>query len=505
MSSAVFALLAAASAAAEDRAAEVPFTIATPAGRFEFRAFPAPPPRALPREARTCAVRLAWTGSVLTVHDAGCPAAVAPEVLFTLGAWRVEGPASPSEVGEVWFVYPTDHPAEPRLLVRQSAGRELSLPHGVDAVPFEIRAWSFLRYPADAHRAGLPDVTCTVHVEADVKGYTTSVEVEDCAEPYRQAAMSAVRAWRFAPISVEGGDIGTALTLRTTFVAAGPDEAEEPLPSDESARLWAARQFAAMSKDDRIWFIRAALIGPDARDLGPGQVKVTLPAAPDLGAREAPKFIRQAYRPPARPLPDHDPILRLGAPERPEIEVYELALPSSPVSRPATCPVLVQVDGERQVFAWAEASCDDEVRSVSLRAADEWVLRHGGTQDHATRHRFRATFRYDAGRTELVLPADHVRTERGALPAGVHTLLGPRPISRPPPKLPRAGPMPEGECELDVAVSLRGRPGAIEVVRCPDGVIDLALRSVKKWRWAPAEEDGVPIEAVTRVSIHFRP
>jgi hypothetical protein len=391
-------------------------------------------------------------------------------------------------------------------LVRQSPERSLSLPHGVDALPFAIRAWSFLRYPADVHGDGVPDVTCAVDVEADARGYPTRVDVAGCADPYQQVAASAVRAWRFAPVSMSGGSIGTALSLRTTFVAAGPERPEPYVPSVDSARLWATGQFEAMSVDDRIWFIRAALIGPELLDLGPGQVRVMLPSAPELGGRRAPVFFAgPAPRLPVRPLPDHDPILRLGARDHVEIEVYELTLPESPVSREASCPVLIQVDGERQVFSWAESGCDDDVREASLQAADAWLLRHGGQQDHATRHRFRATFRYDADGTRIVLPADEVRTDRDALPEAVHTYLDPRPIHRPPPRIPDDQPMPDAECQLSVRVSAGGRPQAIEVVSCPEDVAPLAVRAVRRWRWSPARDDGTPVAAATEVAIHFRP
>jgi outer membrane biosynthesis protein TonB len=494
-------------ALAEDEtgaAAEVPFTIGTSSGRLEIESYPLPPARTLPDGRRICVVRLEWSGAALSAHEVSCPEAVGPEVLFTVDQWRASGPSAAARVGELWFVYPTDRPNPPRVLVRQATDRALSLPAGVDAVPYAIQAWSFLRYPAEAHEPGLADVTCTVHVEADAKGYTTDVEVEGCLQPYRDAARSAVRAWRFAPLTVDGGDIGTALTLSTTFVSSDPHQADGYVPSDESARLWSAGQFDAMSRDDRIWFIRASLLGPDAPDLGPGQVRVTLPPTPDLGGREPPRFTnRRLHMTVVRPLPDHDPILRLGRRDHVEIEVYELSLPKT--SAEGSCPVLVQVDGERQVFSWAEATCDDEVRDISLQTADAWLLRHAGAQDHSTRHRFQATFHYGAEGTRLVLPADVVRTDRASLPAGVHTFLDPRPIQRPPPRIPSGRAMPDAECELEVAVTDRGRPSEVTVADCPDEVAPLALRAVRKWRWAPAEDDGVPVASVTRVAIHFRP
>ncbi|MEZ4241740.1 MAG: hypothetical protein R3F59_37450 [Myxococcota bacterium] len=305
-----------------------PFAIETPSGRFEVAEFPSPPARSLPEGDRICAVRLAWNGKALTAHDAGCPDVVEPEVLYTVEQWRVTGPATASELAEVWFVYPFDRIAPPRVLVRQSPERTLSLPPDIDAVPYLIRAWSFLRYPTAVHHEAQPDVSCMVHVEADARGFTTEVVVEGCEEPYVEAARSAVQAWRFAPMEVDGGPIATALSLRTTFVARPPAVEPEYVPSEESARLWANRQFDAMSRTDRIWFIRAALLGPsEAVDLGPGQVRVALPRAPDLGGRPAPTFDRGTFLPPPPSCPT-DPILRLGEPNHDEIRAYTLISPA---------------------------------------------------------------------------------------------------------------------------------------------------------------------------------
>ncbi|MEZ4241739.1 MAG: energy transducer TonB [Myxococcota bacterium] len=60
-------------------------------------------------------------------------------------------------------------------------------------------------------------------------------------------------------------------------------------------------------------------------------------------------------------------------------------------------------------------------------------------------------------------------------------------------------------CTLIVRVSVKGRPQDVRVAACPEEIAPLALQSVRRWRWAPAEEDGVPVAADTDVSIQFRP
>lgn len=507
-------LLAAAAAAST---AEPPFSITNGRGTFEFTSFPRPPARALAEAARTCRVRLAWDGHHLVAHEDGCPEAVAPEVLYTVERWAVAGPPiATDEVGEVWFVYPVDRPGTPRVMVRQAHDQSLTLPSSVDAVPFVIRAWSFLRWPEGVHRADLPDVTCFAQIHADTRGAAVEVDVDGdaCTDVYRAAVRSAVGAWRFEPPLVDGHPIDTALSLEVTFVAAAPTKEPEYVPSPESHALWAARQFDAMSREDRLWFIEEALLGgDDDRDLGPGQVKVALPRAPNLGEREPPRFFVQANGYAVRALPEHPPLMLLGEREHLGIEVYELILPDTHLDHPAECALLVQVDGERHVFSWAEPGCDPAARAPSLAAADAWLLRHDGAATAAARARFRATFRFDgpaegpddATTADVLLDADEVRTPLGELPPGVHVHRDAKAVDRVPPKVRRGRPMPEGSCVLSVALTDTGRPRTIAPIACDDALTGLAVKAVKQWRWEPASTDGQPVPSTTEVTIRFQP
>lgn len=490
-----------------------PIVIGTAAGSFELGVQGELAAARLALPERTCVVGLRWSPSGLEVDRRDCPSSVADDVVRGVSSWTVRAPAGLAErqdLGELWFVYPTEAPGPPSVMIRQAHDRTLSLPAEVDAVPFLIRAWSFVRYPAAVHRDGVPDVSCTVAVRADTRGVAVDVRVDDCGDPYREAVRSAVTAWRFEPPLVGGQPIPTGLVLRATFVSEAPPPTERFAPSAESQRLWAERQFGELSRSERIDFIEAALLGEPERDLGPGQVLVSLPGAPDLGDRTPPSFwLAGPARDEVPPLPDHPPILVLGKPEHTAIEVFALPLPAPgvfPTNETVRCPLLVQVDGERRVFSWATAACDPSVRSLALSTADGWLMRHDGPPVHSTRARIEATLVFEpGGSSRVVLPADAVRTPQSELPPGVHTSLGAKPTARVPPRLPRDLPLPDAECVLAVTVTVKGRPRDVRTRTCPAGFESAAIRSVKQWRWRPAEEDAQPVESETEVRIRFSP
>lgn len=502
-------------------APDAPIVITTASGPFAVTERAEVPPARLDAADRTCVIDLQWSPAGTEVVRRDCAEAVVSDVVRTVSHWVVAAPPGTvghHDLGEVWFVYPVDAEDRPRVLVRQGHDRALSLPPDVDAVPFVISAWSFVRYPEAVHGVGVPDVSCTVHVRADLRGVATDVKVEDCGDPYREAARSAIAAWRFEPPMVGGEPIPTGLTLRATFVSEAPPAPERFEPSAESQRLWAERQFGELSRSERIRFIEAALLGEPERDLGPGQVLVSLPDAPDLGGREPPLFyadtLPQAAVP---PLPEHPPILVLGKPDAMGIEVFTMSLPvrstavgSTAEGRTAEetlrCPLLVQVDGERRVFSWADAACDPEIRGQALATADAWVLRHDGPATHSARARFEATLVFEpGGASHVVVSRDAVRTPLDELPPDVHTSLVAKPTHRIPPRLPRELPLPDAQCVLAVTVSSAGHPKDIRVETCPQGFEQAAVRAVKQWRWRPAEEDAVPVQSETVVTIRFSP
>ena len=208
-----------------------------------------------------------------------------------------------------------------------------------------------------------------------------------------------------------------------------------------------------------------------------------------------------------RPLPEGPPVLVLGKADHHAVEVYELGLPDpallDPAARGTRCDLLVQVDGDRRVFSWAEA-CDAAAREPALVAADAWVLRHDGAPVDEERVQFRATLVFDeAGATTVRFHADEVRTAPDALPPAVRTFREAKPELRVPPKLPRDVVLPNAGCDLAVELDARGRPADVEVLACPDGFAERAERAVRRWRWRPAEEDGEPVPSSTSVTIRF--
>ncbi|MEO0600455.1 MAG: hypothetical protein AAF211_03410, partial [Myxococcota bacterium] len=60
-------------------------------------------------------------------------------------------------------------------------------------------------------------------------------------------------------------------------------------------------------------------------------------------------------------------------------------------------------------------------------------------------------------------------------------------------------------CRFDVRLDDRGRPVEIMPDGCPDDLRPSCVKAIEKWRWAPAEREGVPIASVTKVSLRFDP
>jgi TonB family protein len=487
-------------------ASEPPFTITTRAGTFEVQRDGRLPPRLLGAD-RTCRVGLSWSAGATQPRDLGCPAEVAPEVLSAVARWQVLAPPQAEgshDLGELWFVYPLEQAGSPRILVRQAHDRDLSLPYDIDAVPFVIRVWSFVRWPEAVHHEDHPDVQCGVEVEANTGGIATSVSVTGCDLPFQESVRQSIGEWRFEPALVDGEPIPTALSMVVTFLAEAPPPPEAP--SERSQQLWAQRQFGLLTREERMWFIRTALLGPDPRDLGPGRVLVSLPTPPVLGERPPPIWADEVVVV-VPELPDHPPLLLLGEPDAPVIEVFTMELPL-PERRlpPGRCGLVVQVDDRRRVGSWAQESCDPELRDFALQMADQWVLRLLPNDTGATRARFHARLETaEDGTLRVVLPAEDLRAQPERLPFGVHTERQARVVTRVPPRLPRGASLPQGSCELQVTVNTRGHPEEIEVRSCPEGMERAAQAAVRRWRWSPAEENGTPTASTVTVAIRFQP
>ncbi|MBX2799897.1 MAG: energy transducer TonB [Myxococcales bacterium] len=491
--------------------AELPFRIETEAGSFDVVSWRPPPILVLDKEDRTCRLGLRWTAKGPSVDDRGCPQSARSEAMATLDAWSIEASedARPQELAEIWFVYPHEPDTDVAVLVRQSSGANLTLPTGVDAAPFSILAWTFLRFP-DAKEGATDVETCQVDVRADVAGVAQRVRATGCDPAYADAVRDAVKAWRFDPPTLHREPLETSIRFSATFDPTQRPEADEWKPDEDRMKLWTTRQFDALTRAERLWFIRAALTPTVERDLGPGLVRVSLPKKPEIGDREPLMFFAAGERQAQVPLPDHPPIFLLMRPGREIVEVYDAPRPDPStlgLEGRATCELIVQVDGNRAVVVWAQ-SCDPEVRRASIDAARDWILQHRG--DSRDRERFTVTVRFDAdNEAELVFDAQDMQTERADLPAYVHTESPPRPAHRVPPKLPRKlveeRGLPNGECRMEILVTKGGATRNAQIISCPTGFQASALKAVKRWRWDPATVDGQPVAVTTEVQIRFAP
>ncbi len=83
-----------------------------------------------------------------------------------------------------------------------------------------------------------------------------------------------------------------------------------------------------------------------------------------------------------------------------------------------------------------------------------------------------------------------------------------RPVRRPPPRYPRAAARRglEGEVVVRVAVDARGDVTGVDIVRStPSGIFDAAATAAaRRYRFAPAQKNGVPVATTLEQRILFR-
>lgn len=99
-------------------------------------------------------------------------------------------------------------------------------------------------------------------------------------------------------------------------------------------------------------------------------------------------------------------------------------------------------------------------------------------------------------------------TSAAVTPATTALLTAPRPLAKVAPDYPpqaRSRKI-EGFVELEFLVNTNGSTDAIRVVRSePEGLFDRnAVRALMRWKFKPAERDGVPEAATTRTTMNFR-
>ncbi len=500
----LLALIAAADAPAR-------FAIDTESGSFEVTKWSPPPSEVVAGDDTVCRIGLRWTPEGVEATARTCPEAVRHNaVRWVHNAWHVAPPvghAAPQYLGEVWFVYPSEVDRPVLTWVRQTPEHHHTLPEGVDAVPFAVQAWAFLRYPAEAIEAKRT-ATCRVTLDADFAGYPTATEVTGCDDPFRSTVRETVSSWRLKPPRIGERALPSGLVLFAEFDPEPPDDDRPTVPGEESHALWAEGQYGQLTREERLWFIRATLLGP-AQDLGPGRAHVRMPDSE--GPQNDPRWFgdETQSRRPVPPLPDHPPVFLVGRDGRADIEVYAMDLPPAPDPTVAgECELTVQVDGDRAVWAWAlSGACTDTLRDWSTRSAEQWVLQHRGLAVPEARERFEATIVTRPDQPPQVWVEDgRLRSGRDSLPDHVHVQRTPTLQTRFPPRIPRRlleQGLRGGECHFDVEIDSRGRPRHVTSAGCPEGYAPFAERAVRRYRWSPAELDGEAIPGRDEVMIRF--
>lgn len=485
-----------------------PFAIETGGARLAVTDYAVPKAVRLPEPDRSCRLDLAWSrAGGLEPSAISCHPDVRESALEAARAWKLQVPleAAAVELPELWFVFPGEGGGLVRTFLRPREGIELSLPSGVDALPYAIQAWDFVTYPESEPPNG-PDVTCAVDLLIDPSGIPREVEASGCREPFRGEARRALARWRFHSAEIDGGAIDTALSLITTFrwseegLTANVPERYDP----EGPGLAAVLE--DLDPDQRVRYLKANFFGVDY-SRGPGTVTVRLPPRADIGGRAPTDFFDEDWRrrqPP--PEPTGDPTLVLQHGRYGEVEVHAWTLPEPlALGREVRCKVLVQVDGNRVTWAWAEDPCDTAARVPSIAAADQFSLVHRGPKLGEARARFRATYVFpaDGGEPELELPWDDVRTPLKELPELVVAVRAPKLQHHVLPRRPRGLAPTDEACLLAVDVDHRGRPAEVRPTDCDEAYQGAALKAVRRFRWQPAMRGTEPIDGQAQVSIRF--
>ena len=508
--------LAAPAGGSGESAADLPFRIATAAGAFTVEHWVAPKALVAPLSGRLCRVRVGWRNGAIEFNGPYCDRQLQAVVKQALSKWVVlppHGLTGDHNLGEVWFVFPHREGLEVTVLVKQSPDLRLTLPEGVDPAPFGIFAWTFLDFPDEMANAQGPS-TCTVHVTADFEGFASEVQVEGCADAYQNAITSAVKQWRFVPAEVDGEPLMTSFTFQTTYEPSdnpsAATQSDPDAPTEARQHLWDTRQFDALTREERRWFIGQSLAPRKTRgERGPGRVRVRLPSAPEVGDRLPLGASPATLGTPPAP-PDTPPLFTLRRDGHAAVNVYAAPLPTAaatPDPVGASCSMVLKLDGQGRIRPWAE-QCEDSVRALSVDAARRWAARHDGNVNRSEQIRF--TIRFPPGQEPYLLvdPIELADTGPNQRPSWLHTFQSAIPVKRIPPRLRRdllEDGLPSGNCRLAITVSPRGRSEDLRVLSCPAGFERAVIKSIRKWRWRPAREDGSVVPFPTEVSVRFAP
>jgi TonB family protein len=401
-----------------------------------------------------CRFQLRWTSSGMALDQtSNCAADVAPRAADTLASCRwTSTPGAPmGPVVEIW-VLPGRRPDVPdHVAVVQSAAASLTLPAGVDAIPFHVVGRTFLQWPAAALEADTNDTSCDARVEVTSTGLVGNVTVEGCDALFRDAVDVGLRAWGFSPWSLEGLSVPSAVRLGVNFTR----------DVDDAMRPGVEVQ-----------------LPPDA--VFPESVSARVDASPP--ARREP------------PMPEGSPAFLVHEAPYAMVAVYQYPLPG-PGLEPGVCPVRLGVNSRRQVWVWPDATCPEALRGTVEKTLGDWVMVPQTPRPGELYARFSFDVVVPEAGDPFVRMADPVYRSEDLVP-GVHTVAAPRLLKQ---VMPRGD--VAGSCTIDVTVAPSGRPQKAVAVACDSGLEQAALDAVQRWRWEPPRSDGEPTEWTTRVRI----
>ena len=422
---------------------------------------------------RTCRVQVMAHGTTVESQlDPSCHPGLAWAVEEAMANWAMalDAPVGrPRELLELWFVFPRSKRESVEVLVRQAYDVSLTLePLWLDVVRYEMVAMSLPSYPAEALGKDTTITQCDVEIEVGRSMAPSKVEVSRCDEVFHAEARRAVGKWL-----VQG-------------------------PERQNQVLWTGLKVG-------LRFVR------DLDGEG-GNVEVQLPENVELGGRSAEWTKLPFAMPEKREMPEGEPVLEVAYRGYRSIGVYDLVWPD-PVAygRELRCDVLMIVNDERQVFAWAQGYCDDEVRRATTQASRAWHLQVGETKVDAAAARLRGTFVYpaDGSHPRFRIDAEHLVTPPRELPKHVEFVRPPTATRRLPPKIRWWRDVDFGdetvECRLEVDVGTSGRPVDVWPASCPPVLFDVARKTVRKWRWAPASANGKAVRSRVSVTMRFDP
>ncbi len=294
-----------------------------------------------------------------------------------------------------------------------------------------------------------------------------------------------------------------ALHVEEGIVSARPDDDCHPL-----ARLPVAKAVSAWHVDvrgtpgrDRQVAELMYVFGPDETATDPSHTR--LYAVPSAGVR----FV--VTDPRVRQYP---------------IRADAIAFPTYPDDAPAdtrrtTCSARLEVDSYGTPVDVDVTRCDALFVAPTVAALRKWHFTpHPGDDLPFRLVSFRARYArapesLDVSEVTLFEPSgirvDVLATvQPPAAPEPETALTRATPVKRVVPRLGRrdAAALTERTvCRFSVEVDERGRPGTITVENCPEGLVPAVRKSLRRWRWKPAERDGRPVPSVTQVRVRLDP